>query len=168
MNKLFILLAACTFGFASNVEAANNEAIASCQIADIDEETATEVCELIVEYIENIKDERGDSLNSYINDLATTLDEFDTEYYELFITFMYVTIEEKIPGRGFTMDRFNDLYDEIALWKNKIENEDNLTDSFLEKWQAGFFAYCDTLPYDEKCYALLLVNRYLEDLLEAR
>ena len=96
--------------------------------------------------------------------VATISEIEDTETYEIILTYLYVALEENIPERGFTMERFDTLYDDIQMWKRGFLALTN--ESEAEEWLEGYFAFCDSLPQDECNYTIELMARYLDDIAE--
>lgn len=170
MKKFFFILAACTMGFTANSYAMTNESEVPAEVTvssnDIDEDFMLEIFALINEYVDSISHLRGNDLDDSIDELQDILYEMDeTEEYEAALTYLFIAIEEEIPGRGFTMERFEAFYPQITKWKTRLENLTPVNDATLDKWLNDFMAYCDTLSYDEQRYALFLMERYVEDLI---
>lgn len=163
MRKFFIILAATMVGFTTVAEAATGTSAVAVCISDSDEDVVEELCVLIDDYIETIKKKRGKRLNSAIEEMVATLSKIeDTETYEIILTYFYVAIQENIPGRGFTMERFDTLYDDIQMWKRGFLAL--TTESEADKWFEGYIAFCDSLPQDECNYSIELMARYLDDI----
>lgn len=165
MRRFFILLAATMVGFTTVAEAATGTSAVAVCISDSDEDVVEELCVLIDDYIETIKKKRGKRLNEAIEDMSSTLSKIeDTETYEIILTYFYVALEENFPERGFTMERFDTLYDEIQMWKDSFS--ELTTESEADEWFEGYIAFCDSLPQDECNYSIELMARYLDDIAE--
>lgn len=163
MKRFFILLVATMVGFTTVAEASTSELAVAVCISDSDEDVVEELCVLIDDYIETIKKKRGKRLNEAIEDMSSTLSKIeDTETYEIILTYLYVALEENFPERGFTMERFEELYDEIQMWKDSFS--ELTTESEADKWFEGYLAFCDSLPQDECNYSIELMARYLDDI----
>lgn len=163
MKRFFILLAATMVGFTTVAEASTSESAVAVCTCDSDEDVVEELCVLIDDYIETIKKKRGKRLNEAIEDMSSTLSKIeDTETYEIILTYFYVALEENFPERGFTMERFEELYDEIQMWKDSFS--ELTTESEAEEWFEGYLAFCDSLPQDECNYSIELMARYLDDI----
>ena len=163
MKRFFILLAATMVGFTTVAEAATGDSAVAVCISDSNDEVVEQWCGLIDDYIETIKKKRGKRLNSAIEEMVATISEIeDTETYEIILTYLYVALEENIPERGFTMERFDTLYDDIQMWKRGFLALTNESDA--EEWLEGYLAFCDSLPQDECNYTIELMARYLDDI----
>ena len=161
MKRFFILLVATMVGFTTVVEASTSDSACVMCTCDSNDEIVEQWCGLIDDYIETIKKKRGKRLNSAIEEMVATISEIeDTETYEIILTYLYVAIEENIPERGFTMERFDTLYDDIQMWKRGFLALTNESDA--EEWLEGYFAFCDSLPQDECNYTIELMARYLD------
>lgn len=158
-------MAATMVGFTTVAEAATGDSAVVVCISDSDEDAIEELCVLIDDYVDTIKKKRGKRLNEAIEEMSSTLSEIeDTETYEIILTYFYVALEENIPERGFTMERFEELYDEIQMWKDSFL--ELTTESEADEWAEGYIAFCDSLPQDEFNYTIELMNRYLGDITE--
>lgn len=163
MKRFFILLVATMVGFTTVAEAATGDSAGEMCTCDSDEEVVEQWCGLIDDYIETIKKKRGKRLNEAIEDMSSTLSKIeDTETYEIILTYLYVALEESVPERGFTMERFDTLYDDIQMWKRGFLALTNESDA--EEWLEGYLAFCDSLPQDECNYTIELMARYLDDI----
>ena len=163
MKRFFIILAATMVGFTTVAEATTGASAVAVCTSDSDEDAIEELCVLIDDYIETIKKKRGKRLNEAIEDMSSTLSDIeDTEIFEVVLTYFYVAIQENIPGRGFTMERFDTLYDEIQMWKDRFL--ELTTESEADEWLEGYLAFCDSLPQDECNYTIELMARYLDDI----
>lgn len=150
-------------GFTTAAEAAAGASAVDVCTSDSDEDAIEELCVLIDDYVDTIKKKRGKRLNEAIEDMSSTLlDIEDTEIFEVVLTYFYVAIQENIPGRGFTMERFEELYDEIQMWKDSFS--ELTTESEADEWLEGYLAFCDSLPEDECNYTIVLMARYLDDI----
>ena len=163
MRRFFILLVATMVGFTTVAEAATGDSAVAVCTCDSNEEVVEQWCGLIDDYIETIKKKRGKRLNRAIEEMVATISKIeDTETYEIILTYLYVALEENIPERGFTMERFDTLYDDIQMWKRGFLALTN--ESEAEEWLEGYFAFCDSLPQDECNYTIELMARYLDDI----
>ena len=163
MTRFFILLAATMVGFTTVAEASTSDSAGVMCTCDSNDEVVEQWCGLIDDYIETIKKKRGKRLNSAIEEMVATISEIeDTETYEIILTYLYVVLEENIPERGFTMERFDTLYDDIQMWKRGFLALTNESDA--EEWLEGYLAFCDSLPQDECNYTIELMARYLDDI----
>lgn len=163
MKRFFILLAATMVGFTTVAEASTSESAVAVCTCDSNDEVVEQWCGLIDDYIETIKKKRGKRLNRAIEEMVATISEIeDTETYEIILTYLYVALEENIPERGFTMERFDTLYDDIQMWKDSFS--ELTTESEADEWFEGYIAFCDSLPQDECNYTIELMARYLDDI----
>ncbi len=165
MRRFFIILAATMVGFTTVAGAATGDSAVAVCISDSDEDVVEELCVLIDDYVDTIKKKRGKKLNEAIEEMVATLSKIeDTETYEIILTYFFVALEENIPKRGFTMERFEELYDEIQMWKDSFS--ELTTESEADEWLEGYIAFCDSLPEDECNYTIELMARYLDDINE--
>ncbi|MBR2428558.1 MAG: hypothetical protein IKB15_01070 [Alistipes sp.] len=166
MKKFFILLAACTVGFMNTTNAMTNESTATTTDVDI-EEVFVEVAGLIDQYVDHMMGLDEAKFDESIKTMCDTLAEFDDmTLYEATMSYFFTTLNEEIPERGFSMERWGELYDEISDWKARLF-EDNITEEYVGEWFTDYAIYCGKLPKDEGTYAACMMSKYLADLIES-
>ncbi len=166
MKKFFILLAACTVGFMNTTNAMTNESIATTVDNDIDEEIFNEVAKLIDQYISNMEVFDEAMRDESIDKMCDTLVEFDDmTLYEATMSYLFTTLSEEIPGRGFSMERWEELYHEIGDWKKRLF-EGDITEDYVEDWLIDYAVFCSELPKDECTFATCMMSKFLANIME--
>ena len=165
MKKFFILLAACTVGFMNTTNAMTNESIATTVDNDFDEEIFNEVTKLIDQYISNMKVFDEAMRDESINKMCDTLAEFDDmTLYEATMSYFFTTLSEEIPGRGFSMERWDELYHEIADWEERLYECE--TEDHVEDWMIDYATFCGKLPKDECTFATCMMSKFLANIMD--
>lgn len=165
MKKFFILLAACAVGFMNTTNAMTNESIATTVDNDFDEEIFNEVTKLIDQYISNMKVFDEAMRDESINKMCDTLAEFDDmTLYEATMSYFFTTLSEEIPGRGFSMERWEELYHEIGDWQKRLFECE--TEDYVENWMIDYATFCGKLPKDECTFATCIMSKFLANIMD--